>query len=176
MDSPARRDMVTDMAIGLIIEGGLGAVTVRGVAKKIGIAAPTLLGWYDSADRVRFVVGQTYCVRWVQWVQRRTFEDGLLALLPNTEDEVAWTRVWQAVLELARLDDDVAACVDDAVAFERDLVGQDVVQEDVEEVLALVDGLRQAVTRTVKPMDPSHARSIFSRWFARTGMPLPVLT
>ena len=60
MDSPARRDMVTDMAIGLILENGLAAVTVRGVAKKIGIAAPTLLGWYGSAERVRLVVGQTY--------------------------------------------------------------------------------------------------------------------
>ena len=82
MDSPARRDMVTDMAIGLILENGLGAVTVRAVAGKIGIAAPRLLGWYGSADRVRIVVGQTYCHRWVQWVQRRVFRDGPLALLP----------------------------------------------------------------------------------------------
>ena len=122
MDSPARRDMVTDMAIGLILENGLAAVTVRGVAKKIGIAAPTLLGWYGSAERVRLVVGQTYCVRWVQWIQRRAFRDGPVALLPLTADEVGWARVWQAVLELARLDDDVAACVDGAVAFERHLV------------------------------------------------------
>ena len=70
--------MVTDMAIGLILENGLAAVTVRGVAKKIGIAAPTLLGWYGSAERVRLVVGQTYCGRWVQWIQRREFRDGLV--------------------------------------------------------------------------------------------------
>ena len=165
--------MVTDMAIGLILENGLAAVTVRGVAKKIGIAAPSLLGWYGSAQKVRFVVGQTYCARWVQWIQRRTYEDGLLALLPLTEDEVGWTRVWQVVLELARLDDDVAGCVDDALAFERDLVGREVPNEDVDEALAVVDGLRQAVARTLHPMDPVHARDIFARWLARTGRPVP---
>ncbi len=167
MDSPARRDMVTDMAIGLILENGLAAVTVRGVAKKIGIAAPTLLGWYGSAERVRLVVGQTYCVRWVQWIQRRAFRDGPVALLPLTADEVGWARVWQAVLELARLDDDVAACVDGAVAFERHLVGQAVADEDADEVMALVDGLRQAVARRLSPMDPAHAREILARRLAR---------
>ena len=171
MDSPARRDMVTDMAIGLILENGLAAVTVRGVAKKIGIAAPTLLGWYGSAERVRLIVGQTYCGRWVQWVQRREFRDGLAALLPLTADEVGWTRVWQAVLELARLDDDVALCVGDAVACERHLAGGVVADEDVDEVLALVDGLREAVTRTLDPMDPVHARQILARWLARAGEP-----
>lgn len=152
-DSPARRDMVTDMAIAMILENGLGAVTVRGVAAKIGIAAPTLLGWYGTAERVRFIVGQTYCARWVQWIQRRAFRDGPFALLPLTEDEVGWTRVWEAILELGRLDEDVALCIEDAVAFERHLAGQTVVA-DIDEVMALIDGLRQAVTRMRSPMSP----------------------
>jgi len=167
MDSPARRDMVTDMAIGLIHENGLGAVTVRAVAAKIGIAAPTLLGWYGSADRVRFVVGQTYCHRWVQWVQRRAFRDGPLALLPLTPDEVGWTRVWEAILELGRLDDDVASCIDDAFAFECHLVGQAVADEDVDEVVALIEGLRQAVTRKLSPMDAAYAREVLGGRLAR---------
>jgi AcrR family transcriptional regulator len=161
--------MVTDMAIGLILENGLGAVTVRAVATKIGIAAPTLLGWYGSADRVRFVVGQTYCQRWVQWVQRRAFRDGPLALLPLTEDEVAWTRVREAIVELGRLDDDVASCLDEAAAFERHLVGQAVSNEDLDEVLALVDGLRQAVARKLTPMAPGRAREILGGRLSRAG-------
>jgi AcrR family transcriptional regulator len=165
--------MVTDMAIGLILENGLAAVTVRGVAKKIGIAAPTLLGWYGSAERIRLVVGQTYCGRWVQWVQRREFRDGLLALLPLTVEEVGWTRVWEAVLELARLDDDVAACVGDALAFERHLAEGLVADEDVDEVLALVAGLREAVTRKLEPMGPVHARDTLARWLVRAGGPAP---
>jgi AcrR family transcriptional regulator len=173
MDSPARRDMVTDMAIGLILENGLAAVTVRGVAKKIGIAAPTLLGWYGSAERVRLVVGQTYCGRWVQWIQRREFRDGLLALLPVTAEEVGWTRVWEAVLELARLDDDVAACVADTVAFERHLADGVVADEVVDEVLALVAGLREAVTRSLDPMDPVVARHILAQRLARAEGPVP---
>ena len=164
------------MAIGLILENGLAAVTVRGVAKRIGIAAPTLLGWYGSAERVRLVVGQTYCGRWVQWIQRREFRDGLLALLPLTAEEVGWTRVWEAVLELARLDDDVAACVGDAVAFERHLAAGLVAEEDVDEVLALVTGLREAVTRTLDPMDPVDARDILARWLVRAGGPVPIRT
>jgi AcrR family transcriptional regulator len=165
--------MVTDMAIGLILENGLGAVTVRGVAKKIGIAAPTLLGWYGSAERVRLVVGQTYCARWVQWIQRREFRDGLAALLPLSAEEVEWTRVWEAVRELARLDDDVAVCVEDVVAFERHVAGRVVADADVDEVLALTEGLREVVTRKLNPMAPVHARDILARWLVRTAGPVP---
>ncbi len=173
MDSPARRDVVTDMAIGLILENGLAAVTVRGVAKRIGIAAPTLLGWYGSAERVRLVVGQTYCGRWVQWIQRREFRDGLLALLPLTAEEVGWTRVWEAVLELARLDGDVSECVGEAVAFERHLAAGVVAEDDVDEAVALVNGLREAVTRRLDPLDPVRAREILTRWLVRTRGPVP---
>ena len=118
-------------------------------------------------------MGQTYCVRWVQWIQRRTWGDGLVALLPLTEEEVGWTRVWQAVLELARLDDDVAACVDDAVAFERHLVGQEVADEEVDEVFGDRGRPQASGLRTLNPMDPVQARDIFARWLARTAKPVP---
>ena len=88
-------------------------------------------------------------------------------MLPLTEEEVGWTRVWQAILELGRLDDDVASCIDDAVAFERHLVGQAVAQEDVDEVMALIDGLRQAVARKLIPMDTGRAREILGRRLSR---------
>ena len=102
-----------------------------------------------------------------QWIQRRAFRDGPVSLLPLTTDEVGWTRVWQAVLELARLDDDVATCVGAAVEFERFMVERAVPDEDVDEVMALVDGLRQAVARRLNPMDPAHAREILARRLAR---------
>jgi hypothetical protein len=48
-----------------------------------------------------------------------------------------------------------------------------VADADVDEVLALADGLREAVTRTLNPMAPVHARDILARWLVRTGGPVP---
>jgi hypothetical protein len=175
MNSPARHDMVTDHAIGLVVEGGLAAVTARALSRSIGLSAPTILGWYGTARRIRLVVAQTFCDRWMQWVQRRRFRDGALALLPATAEEVAWTRVWLALHELGRLDDDVAANLARVAAYETHVLSEAVGDDGAAGALALVDGLRHAVTRKVGRLDTPQAREILSDALARAASAHPAV-
>jgi hypothetical protein len=66
MDSPARRDMVTDMAIGLILENGLAALTVRGVAKKIGSWHASMATWQRASETPSPSNG-TWLQDWLPW-------------------------------------------------------------------------------------------------------------
>ncbi len=97
LDSCDRRDLVTDMAIGIIAESGMGAVTLRSLAQRIGVTPPALLHWFGNRDRVLMIIASTFSLRWRQWVTRRMYEHDLCALLPETDEEVAWTGVWSAL-------------------------------------------------------------------------------
>src|SRR5262245_41457482 len=118
-NSEGRGDRVVDAAIGVIAEHGLAGVTVRGIAARIHVAPPTLLAWFGSRDRFVRIIALTYCDRWTKWIHGRMYEHGTLALLPGNDDEIVWTRVWMAICDLARRDDDIAYAVGRTVDFER---------------------------------------------------------
>ena len=106
--------MITDIAIGIIAESGMGAVTLRSLAQRIGVTPPALLHWFGNRDHVLMIIASTFSLRWRQWVMRRMYEHDLCALLPATDEEVAWTRVWLSLGELGRHHEEVGLWVEEA--------------------------------------------------------------
>ena len=147
-DSPRRRDIVTDFAIALIAEEGLAALTVRGLARRIRVTPAGVQHWVGPREQMLVAITATFGQRWEQWIGRRTFRDGALALLPSTPDEVTWTRVWLALQELGRTEPEVAGVVSYVRSGERAVIGRhtpDLDDDEVAMALALVDGLRVLV-------------------------------
>lgn len=57
LDSPLRREQIADAALAIVVEHGLGAVTVRRVAEAVGISAAALYRHYkNKADILRAVL------------------------------------------------------------------------------------------------------------------------
>lgn len=57
LDSPLRREQIADAALAIIVEHGLGAVTVRRVAETVGISAAALYRHYkNKADILQAVL------------------------------------------------------------------------------------------------------------------------
>ncbi|MGD9608444.1 MAG: TetR/AcrR family transcriptional regulator [Desulfovibrionaceae bacterium] len=57
MESPLRREQIADAALTLVVEQGLGAVTVRRVAEAVGISAAALYRHYkNKADILQAVL------------------------------------------------------------------------------------------------------------------------
>jgi AcrR family transcriptional regulator len=179
-DSPRRRDIVTDFAIGLIAEEGLAALTVRGLARRIRVTPAGVQHWVGPRQQMLVAIAATFGQRWEQWMWRRAFRDGALAVLPLTADEVVWTRVWLALQELGRAEPEVGRVVDDVRGLEGDLISHHVglAEDDLATVLALVDGLRVAVCRGDGFMDAESARNVLRRelaaWAARSDQASPI--
>lgn len=57
MESPLRREQIADAALTLVVEQGLGAVTVRRVAEAVGISAAALYRHYkNKADILQVIL------------------------------------------------------------------------------------------------------------------------
>jgi AcrR family transcriptional regulator len=96
----SRRDVV-DAAIALADEAGLEAVTIRGVAARLGVAPMTLYGHVSGADELVDVVVGASIAAAVQ-KQPRRYADGRGALLGFAHGLRAMLREHPAVLEAYR--------------------------------------------------------------------------
>lgn len=173
-DSASRRDIVTDFAIGLIADEGVGALTVRGLARRIRVTPAGLQHWAGPRREMLVLITATFGRRWQQWMWRRQFRDGALALLPTTHEEVIWTRVWLGLQELGRTEVEVGEVVSAIRAHELDLLTRSEPQltdDDVVAVLALVDGLRVTLCHRTQPLDPLGADPLAARVMLRRWIP-----
>jgi DNA-binding transcriptional regulator YbjK len=170
LDSVNRRDIITDMAIRLIAEAGMAAVTYQALANRIGISTAGVQLWAGTRARLNVIIAATFYQRWGQWTRRRAYEQGALALLPSEQAEVPWTRVLLALEELARIEPEVAEVMAHVEIGERDLLQRihpEVAPHDSDVLIALVQGLRAQVTRPVDPLPLDRARSLMAAAVAR---------
>jgi hypothetical protein len=165
--------MLTDHAMGLIEEGGRAAVTFAALASRIGHSPQAIQKWVDNSAQLMVVITATFGQRWQQWVSRRRYEHGALGLLPETEEEVAWTRVLLALEQHAREQvvqhPELAAIFADMRSCERWVwttvhpaldAGDEA--DTLERLTLLVGGLRSAVCRPDDPLPTHDARSILA--------------
>jgi len=174
-----RRDIVTDCMIELLAEGGFPAVTLRALAHRIGVTPSGVLWWFGSIDLMWEAIAARYGWRWIAFLRdparfhRRSplrpasCTHAVHGLLPGTDEEVVWTRVWLALVEVGRHTQRVGAVIDMIEAEERALVacllgpGSDPLT--IEMVTALVRGLRHAICAPESPMPIRTAHAVLAR-------------
>jgi AcrR family transcriptional regulator len=110
-DSADYADILGDVAIGLIAEGGMPAITMRSLAEQFRVTPQRVHSAFGDRAHLERVLMIVFIRRWRAWIARREPRDGVFALLPSTTDEIVWSRVWLALCELARVRDDLSPLV-----------------------------------------------------------------
>ena len=112
--SANRGDIVTDCMVEILAEGGSPAVTLRALADRIGVTPSGVLRWFGSTDLMWETMAARYGWRWIALLRNRmrfhrrsplrpaSCRHDVHLLLPWTDEEVIWTRVWLALVEVGR--------------------------------------------------------------------------
>ena len=177
--SADRGDIVTDCMIELLAEGGFPAVTLRALADRIGVTPSGVLRWFGSTDLMWQAIAARYGDRWIalMWDPTRFYRRSPLrpascahevhGLLPGTDEEVIWTRVWLALVEIGRHSHRVGAVIDGIEAEERGhierLIGRGGDPLEADAIAALVRGLRHAICAPENSMPVRRAHAVLAR-------------
>jgi AcrR family transcriptional regulator len=171
-NSAARRDIVTDFAIGLVAESGMAGLTFGTLARAIGVTPAGIHYWVGNRARMLHAITVNVGQRWIAWIARRSYDLGASAFLPVTAEEIGWTRVWLALGDTARFDDGLAEIVTDFRDEERHLLHRlrpDLAADGLDAAMALVDGLRVAICLRHRPLSAVTAREVLSAELNRWG-------
>jgi hypothetical protein len=128
------------------------------------VSTSSLLHHYDSREHLLRVAAS-----WTGRARRRAIDlaarrRGALAFLPGDAEEVVEARAWLAWLELWRSDDSLTNVLHDARLDERALLAEildyRVERDDLDGLLALIDGLLTAMCAPVQPIRLDRAAEI----------------
>ncbi len=160
-------DLLGDAAFGLIAEGGHAALKLRAVAGRMGISQSWLSDRFGNRARMLAVATGVIGERWFTWISARSRYLGIAAFLPDDDEGVVATRVWLALVELGRVEEQTAWRVNHVRREERSLVrhllGPAEPAQRVDELVALKDGLRAAIADPVAPLRPRRARALLEQ-------------
>ena len=183
-DSLREGDMVTDVMTGLVLEGGLVNVTMRGLARRMHMNPGIVHQWFGTREAMLAEVGRIFGGRWHRWVAATTRLEGpggLLPPLPAPDDEpppspygnvvdphvdaMTGMRMWLALHELARSEPSLATTLAELGPDERRHVadaaartGSTWADQSIDLLLATAAGLRHAVTAGPDPLPLPRAR------------------
>jgi AcrR family transcriptional regulator len=110
-DSLARTDTITEGVTELIRDGGMPAVTMRAIAAATGVSQASLAAHLGGRQHLLQVVASRFGELRVEDMEQRASHEGLLALLPACEDDVADVRVWLSWCDLGRTNEGVGHAV-----------------------------------------------------------------
>lgn len=157
-------DLLGDAAFGLVAEAGHAALTLRVVARRMGISQSWLSDRFDNRARMLAIATGVIGERWATWVSARSRYLGIAAFLPDTDEAVVATRVWLALVELGRVEEQTAWRVahvrHDERSVLRHLLGPSESEQRLDELTALTDGLRAAIADPIHPLRPRRARAV----------------
>ncbi len=163
-NSALRSDLLTDAAVELVARGGPADLTIRRIAQQADMSPAWVMDRFGSRAQVLAIVTDVFAERWLRWIGGRA-RSGVVALLPEREDDVLATRVWLSFVEFAHVEPAVTGPIKRVAEFERGLA-------ESAELQALVDGLRRHLTHPVAPMAIGQAQEILTGALDRIN-PLP---
>jgi AcrR family transcriptional regulator len=172
-DSASRRDMITDNAIALIEESGLTAISFASLAGRIGHSPQAIQKWVGTSAQLMIFVTATFGQRWQQWITRRRYEHGALSLLPETHEELGWTRVRHALEEHARAKVEehpelahmfaaIRSCERWVLTTVHPALESPDRVDALAKLLVIVEGLRSGLCRPDDPISVSQARAMLA--------------
>ena len=177
LDPYSSRDAVADAFAALIAEGGLTAATLRGVARRARISAGVLVENWGGRDRMMRLAAMHLGRQWHHRLWTRFDDVGLHAILPRDEEERAEARVWLALCELARDNEQVRLSVEELHSAQRQMLGamtdwsRDEAGLDL--LAAVVDGLRHALCTPGSEVTVERAAVALQTFLAASGTLAP---
>ncbi len=172
IDPYTRTDQVTAAINRLIVERGVEGLTMRGIGAAARISPSSLSGHYGSREhmlRVAAHVTGEARLRQIRW-RLRVRGEGVSAWLPSDDDDVHTERAWLGWCELWRTHDWIAPTVAEIRQSELADLAQHyeyrLARDDLDAVVALLDGLRVAICRPERPQSRADAHRVLARWTA----------
>lgn len=180
-----RGENCTDVAIPLIAVGGCRAVSAGVLARHFAVTPPAVLKWFGSTaqmwDEIAACIGRRWYAHTNSRLRDQDIFDSVALLVPSTQDEVEWTRVWLSMLELGRHHELVGKRMAQLEEQELTLLYRATDCRDTPTLVAtmvVVRGLRQMVCATNEPLDLETAQVLLRRHvthaYVERGIPEPV--
>jgi AcrR family transcriptional regulator len=176
LDSLARRDIITDVAMPIIATRGVSGVTYASLAARIGHSPQAIHQWVGTRDRMVELIAATFYQRWVPWTTSRSYDHAALAMLPgDDEEETGWCRVLLALQEEARRRPSVAPLLASLRRHEHELLADihpELKSDDhrLQVLHALVAGLRETAC-SESEIGPTRARHLLALYCAEHAGP-----
>src|SRR3954470_21593201 len=167
IDTENRTGILVQAVNDILIESGPAGLTIRNIAKVSGVGPSSIYEQMGSREHLlRVAAGRTTKARTAS-LRVESAIHGMPAFLPREPEEVLDTRAWLAWLELWRVEDFLSRWIAESRADERALLARatdyQLVRNELDELLALVDGLRTAICAPVEPMRLETAHGILTK-------------
>lgn len=171
-------DIATDGAIRLMARTGVRGVTLRTLGDEFNCTPQTVRQWFGGTEPMWAQIATRFGQRWTSSLTDVFRADPDRShprirnphhLLPFDADEIAATRAWLALSQLARDDEAIGSALAPSLAREIEIVEDclshtvDVDPISVDVLAAVVHGLRVAVTATQMPMSLARAHAVLDR-------------
>ena len=167
IDTKSRTGTLVAAVNHLLAEGGPRAVSLRAVARVSRVSTSSILHHLGSMEHLLRVSAHWTGIARREQMSWRWPEEGLLAHLPDMADHVVEARVWLAWCEMWRSEPGVETTMREARDHERALLAGHLdyalSRDDLDGLVALLDGLTVAVCRPEAPMPPARARHLLLR-------------
>jgi DNA-binding transcriptional regulator YbjK len=169
IDTESRTGALVMAVNHLLAEGGPRAVSLRAVAAVSRVSASSIIHHLGSMEHLMRVSAHWTGRARSEQQSYRWHDEGLLAHLPRSPDHVVDARVWLAWCELWRSEPGLETTLQEARDHERaQLAGRldfTLARDELDVLVALIDGLTVAVCRPRGPMPTEHARALLRRQY-----------
>ena len=167
-DPIARSQQVAAAVNHIITARGIPGLTMRGIGEVARISPSSLLGHYRSRwYMLKIAAHVTGSARLEQIRWRIAQGHGLGAWLPDDDEDVLTARAWLGWCELWRTHEWITYTVGEIRAHEVDeiarLYDHRLTREELDLVVAMIDGLLVAICRPERPMSRPAAQRVLAR-------------
>jgi AcrR family transcriptional regulator len=176
IDGASRAEALAVAVNELLVTDGIPGLTLRRIGAVSGVSPGSMIHHLGGKDRVLALSAGLTARAFHEDIQRRSWDDGILAFLPDDDDGVLGTRAWLAWVELGRSHPVVEIPVTQARRDERGLLARTLdfrsARDELDELFAVIGGLRDAICAASRPMSPTKARELLARHLERLGLPV----
>lgn len=162
----SRTEAVVFAVNDLLASGGPAALSIRAIARVSGVSGSSLLHHDGSRRRIVHLSAMRTGRQRIQEISSRLDDEGAGAFLPADADGIVDARIWLGWTELWRSDDVLLTAIERYRSEERSLLAFAfdfrVPRDDLDALVALIDGLLVSVCSPIRPMALLRAREILS--------------
>jgi len=189
VDHALRRQQVVDALWRIIDRDGIGAVSIRALAREAGVPRATAAYYFDGRADLLFTAMQTSMQRSLDRVKQFNFDEGgvepfikaFWEAVPLTAKRRKQTGVWLALVSEAQHDNEVMSLLASTDAEFREYVihflemmdDRGLLKSDVDitliadELHALIDGLALHTMTDPKAVPPNRLKAVLVDWANR---------